>query len=343
MIAIKNYDKSKIMVGESINNLLDYVPQEYHNSMVIITDLNVEKFHKNKFPNAPVITIGLIEKVRTQTTVDYIVSELLKIGADRHWFLVGIGGGIVCDITGYVGSVYMRGVKFGYVPTSLLAQVDASVGGKTGINFQNYKNIIGVFNQPQFVICDLDVLKTLPVEELKNGLVEAIKHGLINSLSLFEFIESNWSKIVEGDKAALYHIVLTSIEIKSKIVILDEFEKGERKKLNLGHSYGHAIESLSGISHGSAVAIGLVFAVNLSVKMGFCSTEVVRRIETLLHALKMETVCALPKEELIQHVLKDKKRKQDEIDFVFINNIGGVVVNVVSFELLMDMSKLSNS
>jgi len=311
--------------------------------MVIITDLNVKKFHENKFPNTPAITIGLTEKIKTQITVDYVVSELLKIGADRHWFLVGIGGGIVCDITGYVGSIYMRGIKFGYVPTSLLAQVDASIGGKTGINFQGYKNVIGVFNQPYFVICDLDVLQTLPVDELKNGLIEAIKHGLISSLSLFEFIEANWPKILKGDKAVIHHIVLSSIEIKSKIVTLDELEKGERKKLNLGHSYGHAIESLSAISHGRAVAIGLMYAANLSVEMGFCFTDVSKRIESVLHALKMETTCTLPMGEIVQHMLKDKKRKQDGIDFVFINNIGEVTINTIDFKLLMDIPKLSVS
>jgi len=237
----------------------------------------------------------------------------------------------------------MRGIKFGYVPTSLLAQVDASIGGKTGINFQGYKNIIGVFNQPQFVICDLDVLQTLPVEELKNGLIEAVKHGLINSPSLFEFIEANWPRILEGDKGAISHIVVNSIEIKSKIVTLDELERGERKKLNLGHSYGHAIESLSAISHGRAVAIGLMYAANLSVEMGFCFTDVPEKIETLLHALKMETTCTLPMEEIVQHMLKDKKRKQDEIDFVFINNIGEVTINSIDFKLLMDMPKLSVS
>jgi len=339
MITIQNYDKSKIMVGESICNLLDYVPIDYHNSMVIITDLNVKKFHKNKFPNSHVITIGLTEKIKTQNTIDYVINELLKMGADRHWFLVGVGGGIVCDITGYVASIYMRGVKFGYVPTSLLAQVDASIGGKTGINFQGYKNIIGVFNQPDFVICDLDLLKTLPVEELKNGLIEAIKHGLINSLSLFEFIEANWSKILKGDTAAIYQIVLNSIEIKSKLVNLDELEKGERKKLNLGHSYGHAIESLKSISHGRAVAIGLVYAAKLSVKMGFSIIDISERIETLLHALKMETTCTLPMEEIVQHMKKDKKRKQDGIDFVFIKNIGAVTVKFIDFKLLMDVSK----
>lgn len=339
MIEIHNYKKSKIAVNESIENLLNYVPAEFHKSLVIITDTNVSKFHQDKFPDVPVITIGLTEKIKTQQTVDLIIKKLLELGADRHFYLVGIGGGIVCDITGYTASIYMRGIRFGYVPTSLLAQIDASIGGKTGVNFENYKNIVGVFNQPDFVLCDFEILKTLPKEEIKNGLIEAIKHGIISSPELFEFIENNSSKILDLDRESIHKIVLESIQIKSEVVTLDEFEKDERKKLNLGHSFGHAIESLAQISHGAAVAIGLVHAAELSTQLNYCSSEIPSRITKLIQALEMQYKTQLHIKELLNNMQKDKKRNQDKIDYVFIQKIGKTTVVPITFKELHEIYK----
>jgi len=335
MIEISNYTNSKILLDASLNQVLNQIPEAYHNAVVIITDTNVFQFHGDQFPTVPVITIGLTEKIKTQATVDFIIEELLKIGVDRHWYLVGIGGGIVCDITGYVASIYMRGLRFGYVPTSLLAQVDASVGGKTGINFQGYKNMIGVFIQPDFVLCDFDVLKTLPIQEVKNGLIEAIKHGMISSPDLFDFIESNVEGILTLNPEDIQCIVGNSVRIKSTIVSEDEFEKGERKKLNLGHSYGHAIESLSGMSHGAAVAIGLVKAVKLSIEKGYCSSETLERLMALLVRLEMDTESAFPLERIVQYMEKDKKRNIDLIDFIFIQTIGRTFVKGIPFDQLL--------
>lgn len=335
MIEINKYTNSKIVIGASLNQLLNYIPEAYHNAVVIITDTNVHQFHGTQFPDVPVITIGLAEKIKTQETVDFIIEELLKIEADRHWYVVGIGGGIVCDIAGYVASIYMRGIRFGYVPTSLLAQVDASVGGKTGINFQGFKNMIGVFSQPNFVLCDFDVLKTLPTQEVKNGLVEAIKHGIISSPDLFDFIESNVEDILRLTPSIIQHVVDHSVRIKTALVTVDELEKGERKKLNLGHSYGHAIESLSGISHGAAVAIGLVNAAKLSMKLGHCDKETLERLIALLDRLEMDTVSELPLESIVRHMKKDKKRNKDKIDFVFIKTIGQTFVKGISFDQLL--------
>lgn len=339
MIEIHNYKKSRIAVNESIKNLLNYIPTEFHKSLVIITDTNVSKFHQDKFPDVPVITIGLTEKIKTQQTVDFIIKKLLELGADRHFYLVGIGGGIVCDITGYTASIYMRGIRFAYVPTSLLAQVDASIGGKTGVNFENYKNIIGVFNQPDFVLCDFGILKTLPKEEIKNGLIEAIKHGIISSPELFEFIENNSGKILDLDRESIHKIVLESIQIKSEVVTLDEFEKGERKKLNLGHSFGHAIESLAQISHGTAVAIGLVYAAKLSAELNYCSADIPLRITKLIQTLGIQHKTQLPMKELLSNMQKDKKRNHDKIDYVFIQKIGKTTVIPITFKELHEIYK----
>ena len=175
-ITIKGKTKSEILIGESFVNTSRYLPKK---NVIIITDDNLHKHYSNDFPDFPVIKIGTGEQIKTLQTIEHIISQLIDLQADRKTFLLGIGGGIVCDITGFVASIYMRGINFGFVSTSLLSQVDASVGGKNGINFNSYKNLIGNINQPKFVICDIEMLYTLPKKEIKNGIAEIIKHSII--------------------------------------------------------------------------------------------------------------------------------------------------------------------
>ena len=184
-----NTGNSKIILGESIQDLYKYITNAEHT--VIITDENVNNLYKHLFPSDKVITIGMGEKNKTIKTLELIFTRLLEFGADRSTFLLGIGGGIVCDTAGFVASTFMRGIDFAFAPTTLLAQVDASIGGKNGVNFLSYKNMIGVFNQPKFVLADFEVLRTLNKRELACGLAEIIKHALITDKSLFEFLENN--------------------------------------------------------------------------------------------------------------------------------------------------------
>ncbi|HSQ84884.1 MAG TPA: 3-dehydroquinate synthase family protein, partial [Desulfobacterales bacterium] len=179
---------SFIYVGETIQNLGNYIPTE---NVVIITDKNVKQLYENDFPPHPVITIGIGETIKNLDTARNIYEKLVAVGADRSTFIVGIGGGIVCDIAGFVASTYLRGVRFGFVSSTLLSQVDASVGGKNGVNFKDYKNMVGVFNQPEFVICDLNLLKTLPKKEILNGMAEIVKHGAIENADLFAYLEEH--------------------------------------------------------------------------------------------------------------------------------------------------------
>jgi 3-dehydroquinate synthase len=287
------------------------------------------------FPNYPVIEVGTSEHIKCQYTIDSIVNELLELGADRYSYLVGIGGGIVCDITGYVASIFMRGVRFGYVSTSLLSQVDASIGGKTGINVKGYKNVIGTFNQPDFVICDQTMLSTLPKEEIQNGMAEVIKHALIADKSMLEVIESNIHAISHLHQGVIDYLIDNSIRIKSSIVSADESEGGERKKLNLGHTFGHAIEKLSGVAHGRAVAIGLVKAAQLSAQYGYCSPELVPRIMSLLEKIGLPTVTELADTLLIEAIAKDKKKNKDCVDFVFLKEIGEVRIESIPITQLI--------
>ena len=334
MIFFDNYQKSKVVVGESFKNLNNYVPHEKLQKLIIITDSNVVAIYADEFPDAPVIVIGTGEKNKTGKTVDYIIERLIDLSADRHAYLVGIGGGIVCDITGYVASIYMRGISFGYVSTSLLSQIDASIGGKTGINFHGFKNLVGVFSQPDFVICDTAMLHTLPAGEIDNGLAEAIKHAIIQDDSYFSFIEEHVRQLRSLDRISIEHLVTRSIEIKTAIVTRDEKEKGERKKLNFGHTYGHAIESLTGIPHGHAVSIGMIKAAKLSVKLGYCNNELIARIEKLLKQFDLPIDTEFPNEALIETINKDKKRKNESVDFVFLKDIGEVEIHPVTIESL---------
>jgi 3-dehydroquinate synthase len=256
---------SQILVGESIDNLKQYVDAR---RAVIITDNTVARLYQKQFPNCPVILIDSGEQIKTLETVTTIFNQLVDLEVDRSTLILGIGGGIVCDIAGFVASTYMRGTPFGFVSTTLLSQVDASVGGKNGVNFGGYKNMVGVFNQPAFVVCDMMLLKTLPFREIQCGFAEIIKHGAIADHRMLDFIENHRDAALDLESRIVEHLVYRSIEIKAGVVTRDEREKGERRKLNFGHTFGHAIEKLTGIPHGEAVGIGMVMAAALSVKKG---------------------------------------------------------------------------
>lgn len=322
---------SLIHVGEILRNLGNYIPSE---NVVFITDKNVTQFYENDFPLHPVITIETGEKIKNLDTVRDIYEKLVAVGADRSTFIVGIGGGIVCDIAGFVASTYLRGVRFGFVSSTLLSQVDASVGGKNGVNFKNYKNMIGVFNQPEFVICDLNLLNTLPEKEVLCGLAEIVKHAVIGDRHLFAYLEAHYQEALALDKDVIGKLVYDSIIIKSAIVNQDELEKGERRKLNFGHTFGHAFEKTTGVPHGEAVSAGMVVASQLSVKRGRLSAKDAERIETLLQKIGLPVRIQAEGKSILDALKKDKKRKGDRIYFVLLNEIGNAFVDQIPIKEL---------
>ena len=285
---------------------------------------------------AAVITIGTGEEIKTLDTVQEIYARLLSIQADRSAFIVGVGGGIVCDIAGFAASTFLRGVRFGFVATSLLAQVDASVGGKNGVNFEGYKNMVGLFHQPEFVICDPDLLKTLPAREISCGLAEIVKHGVIADADLFAYQEQNAEDILALDRRVIQKLVRASVRIKSAIVSRDETEKGERRLLNFGHTFGHAIEKVTGVSHGEAVSMGMVIASDLSVKKGLLSTQEDQRLQAVLKNLKLPTRWEAEPQKILDAITRDKKRAGDRIHFVLLNGIGNARVEQITLEELRD-------
>ena len=322
---------SNILIGEGLENLQKYIASE---RVVIITDSNVRRLYGKEFPPCEVIEIGMGEKIKNLDTVKAIYRRLLELETDRSSFIVGIGGGVVCDIAGFAASTYMRGVPFGFVSSTLLSQVDASVGGKNGVNFEGYKNMVGVFNQPEFVICDLHLLKTLPQKEILCGLAEVVKHAAIGNSDLFAYLEEQDKKVLQLDEKVLEKAVYDSILIKSGIVNRDEKEKGERRKLNFGHTLGHAIEKTTGAPHGEAVSAGMVAASALSEKKGYLSTEEKKRIEALLKKFQLPTSVQIDGKRLLDAVRKDKKREGEEIHFVLLQGIGTAVVEKVSLNEL---------
>ena len=326
---------SNIRIGERLQHLKNYVDAE---KAIIVTDTNVKHYYQKKFPPYDVITIETGEKIKNLDTVRNIYRKLVELEADRSTLLIGIGGGIVCDITGFVASTFLRGIRFGFVASTLLSQVDASVGGKNGVNFEGYKNMIGVFEQPQFVICDLDLLKTLPEKEILCGLAEIIKHAAIQDAELFTYIETHAEKILSLDTEVMEKLVHNSVAIKARIVNLDEKEKGERRKLNLGHTFGHALEKTTGVSHGEAVSAGMMLAAEISEKKGGLPADDANRLKKMLQRFNLPTKLPADRTTILEALRKDKKRAGDHIFFVLLSAIGNAFVEKIAvkdFEALI--------
>lgn len=328
---------SRVVIGEALARLEGLLEGK---RPVVITDSNLAEAYPELIGRYPHVVIGLGETHKTIDTVAQIYRELLALGVDRGSYLVGIGGGIVTDITGFVASTYMRGVSgFGFVATSLLAQVDASVGGKNGVNLDGYKNIVGVFNQPDFVLCDQGMFRTLPVRELRAGLAEVIKCGLIRDRALFEMFENHTFESFTGNPELLHRAVVASVELKAAVVTADEKEHGERKLLNLGHTLAHAVEKCTGrYLHGEAVGIGLCVAAKVSHKLGLLSAGDRDRVIAVVGAMGLPTEVdpqtgARP-EQLLAAVASDKKREAAHIDYVLMEGLGRAVRRRMSLDEL---------
>ncbi|HLK28212.1 MAG TPA: 3-dehydroquinate synthase [Puia sp.] len=286
----------------------------------IITDENIFKTFKKKFDGWNVIVIKAGEEYKVQETVDKIVKQLIEREADRKTFLIGVGGGIVTDITGFVGSVYMRGVKFGFVPTSLLAMVDASIGGKNGIDVGAYKNLIGTINQPDFLLYDISFLKSLPQYEWTNSFAEIIKHACIKDVALFKELEKNKLSHYQKNKAALVKLISRNALLKSNVVQKDEFETGERQLLNFGHTLGHAIEKVYELSHGHAISIGMVAACILSEH--YFDFKESSRVITTLDKYGLPTLAEFEPKKVFDMMKMDKKKVKQSINYVLLKKVG---------------------
>ncbi len=293
---------------------------------ILIIDDNVERLHGSKLTGWRKIVIKGDETSKSLTCTQKVIDELIALEADRKTTLVGIGGGVTTDLTGFVASIYMRGIAYGFVPSTLLAQVDASVGGKNGINYGRYKNILGIIQQPDFLLFDYDLLDTLSPVELHSGFAEIIKYGCIYDAELFNYLETHSAEALNRNRTVINHLVRRSVEIKTEVVLEDQYESGLRRILNFGHTIGHAVEKLEKIPHGYAVAKGMVIAAQFSTELTGLSAQAVQRLTQLITTYQLPTNIASDTQAIEELFKMDKKREQDFIHFILLNHIGKVQV-----------------
>jgi 3-dehydroquinate synthase len=282
----------------------------------------------------PTVVVPAGEASKSFATYGKTAEEILALGIDRKTVLIALGGGVVGDLTGFLAATLLRGIDFIQIPTTLLAQVDSSVGGKTGIDSAHGKNLIGAFHQPLLVIADTATLTTLPARELQAGYAEVVKYGLLGDADFFDWLDENGGAVLDGEAAAQVQAVATSCRAKAKIVEADEREGGLRALLNLGHTFGHALEVEAGLgealNHGEAVSIGMVMAFDLSVRLGHCQSNDLMRVRNhlLTHGLPVSPPRNVPftPHALIQRMQGDKKAERGRLTFILVNGIGASFV-----------------
>ncbi|MEQ9813567.1 MAG: 3-dehydroquinate synthase [Azospirillaceae bacterium] len=319
-------------------------PDRNRRQAVIVTDEVVGPLHADTVMAAldgagiaaQLLTVPAGEQAKCWDTLGRLVDDILAIGIERASMLVALGGGVVGDLTGFAAAIALRGLDFVQMPTTLLAQVDSSVGGKTGINAGHGKNLIGAFHQPRLVLADLGTLDTLPARERRAGYAEVVKYGCIDRPDFFAWLEGNGQAALAGDRPRLRHAVGESCRAKADVVAADERERGRRALLNLGHTFGHALEAEFGYSgrllHGEAIAIGMVMAFDLSVSLGLCPPTDAARLRRHLTQAGLPTTLpphpdgAWSAERLLAHMGKDKKVADGRLTFILARGIGAAFV-----------------
>lgn len=340
----RSYD---IYIGAGILfRLNDFVPENVGGrSVFIVTDRNVETYARHIHDllaregarRVELLVLPPGEKTKSFQQVENVSQWLLAHDLNRDSIIFAVGGGVMGDLAGFCASIAMRGVPYVQVPTTLLAQVDSSVGGKTGINTPQGKNLVGSFYQPIAVIADIETLKTLPKRELLAGYAEVVKYGLIGDSGFFRWLEENGSRVCALEEDAIAYAVEVSIKAKAMIVESDEKESGRRALLNLGHTFGHALEAAAGydgrLLHGEAVAIGVMMALELSIRMGFCSREDYERVEQHFMAIGLPVSPSFVEglttsvDELFEIMKRDKKANNGRMTFVLLDAIGGAFLS----------------
>lgn len=324
-----NKASTDIYFDNSFSNLKKIVDVK---QTVIITDENVFTHHQKKFKHYNTIVLKAGEEFKIQATVDNIIEQLIQFKADRNTILIGIGGGMISDITGYTASIYMRGIQFGFVPTTILSIVDASIGGKNGINVGAFKNMVGSIQQPKFILHDLSFLNTLPKTEWQQGFAEIIKHACIKDAKMFKQLQLHSIKFYQSNKKELAKLIEQNVLIKIMVVKNDEFEKGERRILNFGHTIGHALEMNYELLHGQAVAIGMTYASEIAEKLLVFKQK--NELISLLEQYELPTFARYDKHKILHHISIDKKKEKDFIHFILLKNIGKAVIHPIKIKTL---------
>jgi 3-dehydroquinate synthase len=280
-----------------------------------------------------IVTVPTGEASKSPDQATHLCRELVRSGLDRGSAIFAIGGGVIGDLAGFVAATLFRGIGFVNLPTTLLSQVDSSVGGKTGVNLPEGKNLVGTFYQPRLVVADVLTLRTLPPREFRSGLAEVVKHAMIADPELFRLLEESVDRILERDPSTLETIIARNCAIKTKVVEADEREAGMRAILNFGHTVGHAVEAASGygtITHGEGVAYGMLVATDLSVRRGLCPPADASRLERLLRRFALVPTVPVSLELIEKYILRDKKVRDGVVQFVLTHGVGGVTLAPLS-------------
>jgi len=309
-------------LGESFSRLGDYADPAHS---VVVLDHTVKRIHGSLLEGWKTIQLPEGEDHKDLESLCRIIEELIRLGVDRRTLLIGVGGGVVTDTAGFAAAIYLRGIPYAAVPTTLLAQVDASLGGKNGINFGNFKNILGTTRQPQFILFDYDLLSTLPQPEWRHAYAEIIKYGCILDGGLFELLEREGTSGIFPDPALVPQLVERCVMLKSVLVQQDEFEDGPRRLLNFGHTLGHALEKLYRIPHGQAVSLGMVGAAFFSRKLAGFPHESEKRLIRMLESYGLPVRMDFDTEKVLGQFSMDKKRQSDQIHFVLLREIGEAI------------------
>lgn len=332
----KTSSSYEIRIGKGIVDRMILLIAKNHQAprYGILTDSNVNRIYGQKMLsaftdaglNASIIEIPAGESSKNISMLVDVAERLLALGADRGTVLIALGGGVVGDLTGFIASVYMRSVPYIQIPTTLIGQVDSSIGGKTAVDLPQGKNLLGTFYQPDAVFADLDFLDTLPEKEFANGLAEIIKYGVIEDDKMFKLLEENMDAVRSRDQALLIKLIETCCRIKKSIVEIDEREQGLRRILNFGHTLGHALEAVSDytLSHGEGVALGMVAAAKMSVNLNHLPEKELIRIESMIEQAGLPTKipASFVPEDVIARLKMDKKKKDNQIHFVLVKKIG---------------------
>jgi len=324
---------TEIVVGEHLSSGLNSLGKE----AILLVDEHVLCQHHDIFESFRTITVPSGEQYKTLQTVESIYKELVKFEADRSTMLVGVGGGLATDVAGFVASTFLRGVPFGFISTTLLGQVDASIGGKNGVNLDGYKNMVGDFRQPSFVWCDLSLLRTLANREYVSGIAEVIKYGAIWDDQFMEYLEKHMELILAQEIKVLEHVVSVSAAIKVEVVEKDEKESDLRRILNFGHTIGHAIERHQKVLHGEAVGMGMIMAAQLSNNLGLLPSAEVDRLQQIVASAGLPVELRLDPDKLFLNIRKDKKKSGEFVHFVLLDGPGSTVIKPIALTELKSM------
>lgn len=305
--------------------------------IIWVTDENIFKQYPDYFPFESTIILPAGEENKNTDTVNTAIDELLLKDADRDVFIIGVGGGIVTDITGFLASIYLRGVRFAFVPTSILAMVDASVGGKNGVNAGDFKNQIGTIRQPEYLFYDFEFLKTLPDIEWVSGFAEIIKHACIRDAEMFQFLMNNNLDDFRNDLSVLGDLIRKNAELKYSVASGDERESGQRRLLNFGHTIGHAIEKITALPHGLAISVGMKYACQVSEKLAGFSKEKSGEVLHLLEKYHLPVNAVFNKDDAWDNLLHDKKKSGDSLYFILLEDIGKAVAKKLPLAELKEL------